>query len=91
MLTNRDIVTKVVAQDRDPNEATARDLETGKPVTIGADDSLEAAMSTMARHKARRLPVIDGHSLGGIISQADLAKTLRTDLTGELVAAISAD
>ena len=89
MLTDRDIVTKIVARDRDPNEVTARELEMGKPVTIGADDSVELALETMTRHKVRRLPVIDGHSLVGIISQADLVRVLPKDRAGELVAAIS--
>ncbi len=89
MITDRDIVTKVVARDRDPNSVKARDLETGKPVTIGADDSIEEALQTMAAHKVRRLPVIDGHSLIGILSQADLAKALPRERAGELIATIS--
>ncbi len=61
----------------------------GKPVTIGADDSLDEALRTMTSHKVRRLPVIDGHKLVGILSQADLAKALPRDKVGELVEAIS--
>ena len=91
MLTDRDIVTKVVAQGKDPAKVKARELETGKPVTIGADDSIEEAMRTMAKYKVRRLPVIDGHKLIGVVSQADLAKALPKDKAGELVAAISSD
>ena len=91
MLTDRDIVTKVVAQGKDPAKVKARELETGKPVTIGADDSIEEAMRTMAEHKVRRLPVIDGHKLIGVVSQADLAKALPKEKAGELVAAISSD
>ncbi len=82
MLTDRDIVTKVVAQGRDPAPVKARELETGKPVTIGADDSIEEAMRTMAEHKVRRLPVIDGHKLIGMVSQADLAKALPKEKAG---------
>jgi CBS domain-containing protein len=91
MITDRDIVTKVVARGRDPNSVRASDLETGKPVTIGADDSIEEALKTMASHKVRRLPVIDGHSLVGMVSQADLAKALPRDRAGDLIAAISSD
>jgi CBS domain-containing protein len=59
-------------------------------VTIGADDSVEEALRTMKDHKVRRLPVIDGHDLIGIISQADLAKNVDEEEVGELVEAISA-
>jgi CBS domain-containing protein len=91
MLTDRDIVTKVIARGKDPARTHAAELETGKPVTIGADDSIEEAMRTMADHKVRRLPVIDGHKLIGMVSQADLAKALPKDKVGEMVAIISSD
>jgi CBS domain-containing protein len=90
MLTDRDIVVKVLAQGKDPASTRAGDLGQGKPVTIGADDSVEEALRTMKQHKVRRLPVIDGHDLIGIISQADLAKNIDEEEVGELVEAISA-
>ena len=52
--------------------------------------SVEEALRTMKEHKVRRLPVIDGHDLIGIISQADLAKNVDEEEVGELVEAISA-
>ena len=58
-------------------------------MTIGADDSVEEALHTMAEHKVRRLPVIDGHDLVGIVSQADLARNL-PEKVGDLVEVISA-
>jgi CBS domain-containing protein len=90
MLTDRDIVVKVLAEGKDPSETKAGELAQGKPVTIGADDSLEEALRTMTEHKVRRLPVIDGHDLIGVVSQADLAKELPDDQVGDLVEAISA-
>ena len=90
MLTDRDIVVKVVAQGKDPSSTKAGELGEGKPVTIGADDSIDEALRTMADHKVRRLPVIDGHELIGIVSQADLAKNVDEEKVGELVEAISA-
>jgi CBS domain-containing protein len=90
MLTDRDIVVKVLAQGKDPSSTTAGELGEGKPVTIGADDSVDEALQTMKEHKIRRLPVIDGHDLVGIVSQADLAKALDEEKVGELVEAISA-
>jgi CBS domain-containing protein len=91
MLTDRDIVVKVLAQGKDPSEVTAGELGEGKPVTIGADDSVEESLQTMKEHKVRRLPVIDGHDLVGIVSTADLAKSVDEDKVGDLIEAISAD
>lgn len=65
------------------------ELAEGKPVTIGADDSVEDVLRTMMDHSVRRLPVIDGHELIGIVSQADVAKNLPEDKIGDLVEAIS--
>jgi CBS domain-containing protein len=90
MLTDRDIVVKVLAEGRDPASTTAGELGEGKPVTIGADDSIEEALKTMAEHKVRRLPVIDGHDLVGIVAQADIARNVDEDQVGDLVESISA-
>jgi CBS domain-containing protein len=90
MLTDRDIVVKAIAQGKSPTEVKAGDLGEGKPVTIGADDSTEEALQTMIDHKVRRLPVIDGHDLVGVVSQADIATNLSDEKTGTLVEAISA-
>jgi CBS domain-containing protein len=89
MLTDRDIVVKVLAQGKDPSSTTAGDLAEGKPVTIGADDSIDEALKTMKDHKIRRLPVIDGHDLVGIVSQADIAREIDEEQVGDLVEAIS--
>jgi CBS domain-containing protein len=90
MLTDRDIVVKVLAAGKDPANMAAGDMGEGKPVTIGADDSVDEALRTMIDHKVRRLPVIDGHDLIGIVSQADLATNLDEEKVGDLVEAISA-
>jgi CBS domain-containing protein len=90
MLTDRDIVVKVLAQGQDPSSVTAGELGEGKPVTIGADDSIDEALHTMAEHKVRRLPVIDGHDLVGVVTIADLAGAIEDDKVGDLVEAISA-
>jgi len=89
MLTDRDIVVKVLAQGKDPGSTTAGELGEGKPVTIGADDTATEALRTMAEHQVRRLPVIDGHDLIGMVSQADVARNLDEEDVGELVEAIS--
>ncbi|MDX6656474.1 MAG: hypothetical protein QOH62_1267 [Solirubrobacteraceae bacterium] len=90
MLTDRDIVVKVLAQGKDPSSVKAGELGQGEVVTIGADDTIEEALHTMKDHAVRRLPVIDGHDLVGIVSQADLARDIDEEQVGELVEAISA-
>ena len=92
MLTDRDIVIKALAQGKDPGSMKAGELGTGdgKTVTIGADDSIDDALRTMIDHKVRRLPVIDGKQLVGIISQADVATNVDEERVGDLVEAISA-
>ncbi len=92
MLTDRDIVVKVLAQGKDPASTKAGELGQGdaRTVTIGADDPIDEALRTMIDHKVRRLPVIDGHDCVGVISQADIATHLEDDKVAELVEAISA-
>lgn len=90
MITDRDIVVKVLAEGRNPDSVEAGELGQGKPVTIGADDPIEEAISTMEEHCVRRLPVIDGHRLVGIISQGDIATSAPESQTGALVESISA-
>ena len=89
MITDRDITIRVVAEGRDPSTVKVSELAEGKPATIGADDSVEEALATMAKHGVRRLPVIDGQRLVGIVSQADVARNLPQDKVGDLVEAIS--
>ncbi|MDP9407535.1 MAG: CBS domain-containing protein [Actinomycetota bacterium] len=74
MITDRDIVVKVLAQGKDPASTKAGELGQGKPVTIGADDDLSELVRTMAQHQVKRLPVIDGHQLVGVVSEADVAE-----------------
>jgi CBS domain-containing protein len=90
MLTDRDIVVKVLAEGGDPSSVTAGELGQGKPVTIGADDSVDEALHTMAEYKVRRLPVIDGHDLIGVVSVADLAGGVEDEKVGDLIEVISA-
>jgi CBS domain-containing protein len=89
MITDRDIVLNCVAEGMDTTEVRVADYAGGEVVTIGADDPVEEALRTMTRSGVRRLPVIDGHDLVGMISQADIARHLPEDSVGDLVAAIS--
>ena len=89
MITDRDIVVKCVAEGHDVTQMKVEEYAGDEVVTIGADDSVEEALSTMTRHGVRRLPVIDGHDLVGMVSQADIARHLPEDKVGDLVEAIS--
>lgn len=89
MLTDRDIVVKVLAEGKDPRAIRAGDLAQGEVVTIGADDEAAEVFRTMSQHQVRRLPVIDGHDLVGIVAQADVARALDDPQVGELVEALS--
>ena len=91
VITDRDIVVKVVAEGRDPGATKAGELGQGdgQTVTIGADDSIEEALRTMSEHRVRRLPVVDGKKLVGIVAQADIARNYDEAKVGDLVEAIS--
>jgi CBS domain-containing protein len=90
VVTDRDLAVRVVAEGRDPAATTVADLLEGtEVVTIGADDSAEEAIRTMKDHAVRRLPVIDGTRLVGMVSQADIARAMPDAKIGDLVDAIS--
>lgn len=91
IVTDRDVVTKVVASNRNVASATVNDAMTKHPAVCREDDDLERAMSLMADHQVRRMPVVDASGrLSGIIAQADVAtRGHREERTGELVEAIS--
>lgn len=91
MLTDRDIVVRCLADGGDPSATTVEQFTGDKPVTIGADDSVEEALQTMTQHGVRRLPVIDGHDLIGMLSQADIAKNCSDDMAAALIESISAE
>jgi len=90
VVTDRDLAVQIVAERRDPESTRLGELVDGSEVvTIGADDSVEEAIRTMKDHAVRRLPVIDGHSLVGMVSQADIARVMPDAKVGDLVDAIS--
>jgi CBS domain-containing protein len=91
VVTDRDIVVRCIADGGDPASTMAGQLGQGKPVTIGADDSIDEALRTMAEHQVRRLPVIEGHDLVGMLSQADIARSQPDEKTGDVVQEISKD
>ena len=89
MITDRDIVLKCVAEGHDTTSMKVAEYAGDEVVTIGADDSIDEALATMTSAGVRRLPVIDGHDLVGMVSQADIARNLPDEKVGDLVQAIS--
>ncbi|GAB2651327.1 CBS domain-containing protein [Kribbella swartbergensis] len=89
MLTDRDIVVRCIAEGGNPATARAGEFAQGKLVAISVDDSIEDALRTMSEHQVRRLPVIDGHDLVGILAQADIARAMPDQVTGGTVQDIS--
>jgi CBS domain-containing protein len=76
MVTDRDIVVKCLAADRDPGAVTAGELAQGSTYHVDATASVEEMLNVMESHQVRRLPVIDNHRLVGIVTEADIARHL---------------
>ena len=91
MVTDRDIVVKIVAAGGDLRSAKVKDAMTSNPVSVREDDDVDEAVQVMSKRQVRRVPVVDASGkLTGIVSQADIATRAHEDRkTGELVEAIS--
>jgi CBS domain-containing protein len=89
-LTDRDIVTRVVAEGKDPESVTVREVASTDLVTVDPQQELDEALRLMARNQVRRLPVVeeDGR-LVGVVAQADVAREGKDKQTGEVVQKIS--
>ena len=89
-LTDRDIAIRVVAEGKDPQSVTVREVASTDLVTIDPQQDLDEALRLMANHQVRRLPVVeeDGR-LAGVVAQADVAKHATDEKTGDLVEQIS--
>jgi CBS domain-containing protein len=91
IVTDRDIVLRVLAGGRNVQEAVVRDAMTGTPAYCREDEAVRHAVGYMAERQVRRMPIVDAEGrLRGIISQADVARRVNQDkATGEMVEAIS--
>jgi predicted transcriptional regulator len=76
MLTDRDIVVKAIAAGHDPAEVTAGSLASGSAHVVEADADIADALAMMKAQQIRRLPVMEGGKLVGMISEADIARQL---------------
>ena len=91
IVTDRDVVLKVIADGKDPKTTRVGDVMSKKLVTARPDDDVETAMKSMAQYQLRRIPVVGPNmELMGIISQADVAVRVNApEETAEVVKEIS--
>ena len=91
VITDRDIVLKVVAAGRDPKATAVSEVMTTDPVSCLPQESIEAAMELMSSRQVRRIPIVDKDgAIVGIVAQADIATRVATPAaTGQVVQAIS--
>ncbi|MBT2394472.1 CBS domain-containing protein [Streptomyces sp. ISL-100] len=73
LVTDRDLVVRVLAEGKDPGETTVRDVCSPDLVTVTPDDEVDRAIRLMREHSLRRLPVVEGNTAVGIVSLGDLA------------------
>jgi CBS domain-containing protein len=73
IVTDRDIVLRGIAMDKDINTLKAKDVMTAKVTTVDSNSDVNSASNIMAEKQIRRLPVVDGNNLVGIVSIGDIA------------------
>jgi CBS domain-containing protein len=89
IVTDRDLVVRVLAEGRAPSSTTVGEIASSDLETVSPDDDLDMALRKMASSKVRRLPVVEGDQLVGIVAQADVARQGDDSETGQVVEEIS--
>ena len=89
VVTDRDIVVRGIAEGLDPSSSTVAEVATGAVVTVDVDDDAADVARIMGERQVRRVPVLDGGKLVGVIAQADVARDLDARTTGDVVEDIS--
>jgi len=89
LVTDRNLVVRVLAEGRDPNTTTIGEIASSDLVTVQPDSHLDEALRLMAQNQVRRLPVVEGDQLVGIVAQSDVARAAEEEDTGEVVQQIS--
>lgn len=79
IVTERDVLTRVLADRRDPEETRVRDVMTREPVIIDAEASIDEALAVVSERRCRHLPVLHDGVLCGLISAGDLTAWLVRD------------
>jgi CBS domain-containing protein len=88
-VTDRDIAIRLVAEGKDPAATTVGEIASKDVVTIGPDQDIAEALGLMASNQVRRLPVVEGETLIGVVAQADVARAADERRVGETVEQIS--
>jgi len=88
VITDRDITVRAVAEEIDPRAARVGDIVTHDLVAVSPDDDMDTAVELMRTHAVRRLPVLDGERLVGVVALGDLAVERDSD---SALASISAE
>ena len=92
MLTDRDIVTRCVAAELDPGTVPVSEIMSRGVVTVSPFDEVEHAAKTMSTDQVRRLPVLDGGKLVGMVTLCDMARNCNCDMeAGEALTEISSN
>ena len=89
IVTDRDIVVRAIAEQRDLARTTVDEIASHEPVTVGPDQDLNEALELMATYQVRRLPVVEDGRLVGMLAQADLALQAKEKKVGEALHEIS--
>jgi CBS domain-containing protein len=90
VITDRDLVIRVLAERQDPQSVKVGEIATKTPVTVTPDMRLSQARELMEKHQVRRLPVMKGRDLVGILSLGDVAwADASTREVGEALRAVS--
>ena len=77
IVTERDLVSKVLAESIEPNKVLVRDIMSTPLITTTPDTALVSAAEVMAQYRIRRLVVVDSTgTLSGIVTAGDIARTL---------------
>jgi CBS domain-containing protein len=90
VVTDRDIVCRIVAEGKNPIGHTAKDAMSQPVVTVRSSAALDDVVATMEKHQIRRVPVVDDRGCcAGIIAQADVARMAQEHDVAELVREVS--
>ena len=89
VVTDRDIVIRVVAEGGDAESTTVGEIISSDVVTVDPDTSIDEALDLMSENQVRRLPVVEDSRLIGIVAVADVARAADEEKTGEVVQDIS--
>ena len=88
LVTDRDLVVRAVAEERGADEPVGP-LSSANLIGVDADADVHEAMRLMRQHGVRRLPVLEGGQVAGIVSLGDLAMQDEPDLAFAQLSAIA--